>query len=113
MRNLALACLACTGGLFAADTPKLRLGPDVRPTRYAAELTALPATTTFSGAVDIDVALAKPTSLLRLNATDLTIQQATVNALPAAVETGGDDFIALRMATELPTGPARIHIVYQ
>jgi len=113
MRNLALACLACTFGLFAADTPKLRLGPDVRPTRYAAELTALPATTTFSGAVDIDVALAKPTSLLRLNATDLTIQQATVNALPAAVETGGDDFIALRMATELPTGPARIHIVYQ
>jgi alanyl aminopeptidase len=113
MRNLALACLAASLCLFAADAPKLRLGADIRPTRYVADLTAVPAAATFSGVIDIDVTLAQPTSLVWLNATDLTIQQATVNSLPAAVETSSEDFIALRLAAELPAGPAKIRIVYQ
>jgi alanyl aminopeptidase len=112
MRTLALTLLVplC---LLAADAPKLRLGADVHPTRYAADLTALPAAATFSGIIDIDVTLAKPASLVWLNATDLTIQQATVNSQAAAVESAGEDFIALRLPAALPAGPAKIHIVYQ
>ena len=113
MRNLALAFLACSLCSFATEAPKLRLGPEIRPTRYAAELTAVPASASFSGVIDIDVALAKPASVVWLNGAELNIGQATINAVPAAVETGGGDFIALRPATELPAGPARIHIVYQ
>jgi aminopeptidase N len=82
MRTLALAFLASSVCLLAADAPKLRLGADIRPTRYAADLTAVPGTATFSGVIDIDVALAKPASLVWLNASDLTIQQATVNSQP-------------------------------
>ena len=113
MRTLALAYLASSVCLLAADAPKLRLGADIRPTRYTAELTAVPAAAAFSGVLDIDVVLATPASLVWLNANDLTIQQATVNSLPAAVESAGDDFIALRLPAALPAGPARIHIVYQ
>ena len=113
MRSLAFALLAFSLRLPAVDAPKLRLGDDVRPTRYAAEVTAVPGSATFSGAIDIDIALAKPASLIWLNGTDLTIEQATVDSRPATVEPGGDDFIALRLPAALPAGPAKIHIVYQ
>jgi cytosol alanyl aminopeptidase len=113
MRILALAFLASSACLVAADAPKLRLSADIRPTRYAADLTAVPATATFSGVVDIDVTLARPASLVWLNANDLTIQQAAVNSRPAAVESAGGDFVALRLPAALPAGPAKIHIVYQ
>lgn len=113
MRTLALAFFACSFCLLAADAPKLRLGADIRPTRYAADLTAVPGTATFSGVIDIDIALAKPASLVWLNATDLSIEQVTVNSQPAAVESAGGDFIALRLPAALPAGPAKIHIVYQ
>jgi cytosol alanyl aminopeptidase len=113
MRTFALAYLACSFCLLAADAPKLRLSADIRPTRYAADLTALPAAATFSGVIDIDITLAKPASLVWLNANDLTIQQATVDSQPAAVESAGGDFIALRLPAALPAGPAKIHIVYQ
>src|ERR1035438_6351949 len=108
MRTLALAFFACSFCLLAADAPKLRLGADIRPTRYAADLTAVPGTATFSGVLDIDIALAKPASLVWLNATDLSIEQATVNSQPAAVESAGGDFIALRLPAALPAGPAKI-----
>ncbi len=113
MRTRAFALLASSACLLAADAPKLRLTEDIRPTRYAAELTAVPATTSFSGVIDIDIALARPASLLWLNANDLTIQQATVDSRPAAVEQPAGDFIALRLPAALPAGPAKIHIVYQ
>ena len=113
MRTLALAFLASSVCLLAADAPKLRLGADIRPTRYTAELTAVPAAAAFSGVLDIDVVLATPASLVWLNANDLTIQQATVNSQLAAVESAGVDFIALRLPAALPAGPAKIHIVYQ
>ena len=63
--------------------------------------------------IDIDVDLAKPASLIWLNSTDLTIEQAAVASQPAAIEPGNDDFVGLRAAKILGPGPARIHIVYQ
>jgi len=113
MRALALAFLASTVCLLAADPPKLRLSQDVRPTRYSVELTAIPAAKTFSGVVDIDVTLEKPASLIWLNANDLTIQQASLNSRAVIAESGGEDVIALRLPADVPAGPAKIHIAYQ
>jgi alanyl aminopeptidase len=106
---LALFCLRA----FAAEPPKLRLPDDVRPVKYAADLTLVPGETTFSGTIDIDIDLIKPASLIWLNATELTIRQATIASEPAAIEPGNDDLVGLRAAKILAPGPARIHIVYQ
>lgn len=48
----------------AAVPPTLRLDDSVRPARYEAELTLATDATTFSGAIDIDVELARPLSLV-------------------------------------------------
>jgi len=113
MLPLRLALALCALSTFAAEAPKLRLPDDVRPVKYAADLTLIPGEKTFSGAIDIDIDLAKPASLIWLNSTDITIQQATIASQPAAIEPGNDDFVGLRSAKVLSPGPARIHILYQ
>src|ERR1035438_8303129 len=102
---LALGALAA----FAAEAPKLRLPDDIRPVKYAADLTLVPGDKTFTGAIDIDITLAKPASRIWLNAADLTIQQATIAAQPATIEPGNADFVGLRATNALPPGPARLH----
>jgi alanyl aminopeptidase len=103
--------------LSADEPPKLRLGDEIRPVRYAAELTLVPDDPTFEGTIDIDVALVKPASLVWLNATELAIEKATVtrsgSTQTAVVEPGSDDFIGLRVPAEMPAGPATLHIQYQ
>ncbi len=113
MRSLRLALALCALSAFAAEAPKLLLPDDIRPIKYAADLTLIPGDKTFSGAIDIDIELAKPASLIWLNATDITIRQATIASLPAAIEPGNSDFVGLRSAKILSPGPARIHVVYQ
>jgi alanyl aminopeptidase len=115
MRYLLVLALSCP--LIGADPPKLKLGDDVRPVKYAADLTLVPGAATFAGSIDIDVSLARPASLIWLNASALTIEQASVtrqgHTSPAAVEPGNDSFIALRPPAEIPAGPAVLHIRYQ
>jgi len=112
MRTLA-AVLSISVICLAAEPPGLRLSEDIRPTRYAADLTAVPARAAFSGVIDIDVILAKPAPMIWLNANDLDVRQATINSRPASVEPAGGDFIALRLPAALSAGPARVHIAYE
>src|SRR6266852_4207030 len=95
MGSARLALAICTFSVLAAEAPKLRLPDDIRPIRYAADLTLVPGEKTFSGAIDIDIELANPASLIWLNATELTIRQATIASQPAAIEPGNDDFVGL------------------
>src|SRR5258708_9801802 len=98
MRHITLAFAFCTLSTLAAEAPKLRLPDDIRPIKYAADLTLIPGDKTFSGVIDIDIDLVKPASLIWLNSTDLTIRQATVASQPAAIEPGNADFVGLRAA---------------
>lgn len=97
--------------------PKLRLADDVRPTRYALDLTILPTEDSFRGSIDIDVRLRAATSLIWLNATELLIEQATLNLgsrnHPTRLVAGNDDFSGF--ALERPVGPgnARLHMEYK
>jgi alanyl aminopeptidase len=111
MRVLLFPLLAVS--LCAAEAPKLRVPGDVHPTKYAAELTLVPGATTFDGSIDIDISVVKPTFLIWLNATDLSIAKASFKGEPAAVEPGNDDFIGLRLPAEAPAGPATLHIQYK
>jgi cytosol alanyl aminopeptidase len=109
---LLLAALAC-----AAQPPKLKLDDSVRPVRYAADLTLLTDSPTFSGSIDIDVELRNPSGLIWLNATDILIRQATVRAgasrQTGVVEPGNANFVGLRFPAEVPAGAARLHIQYE
>lgn len=116
MYTMTLRCLLFTlwaALAFAADAPKLRLPDDVRPVRYAVELTLIPGEPQFSGSIDIDVTVAKATDLIWLNATELTIREATIGGQAATVEAGNADFVGLRAPKALAAGASRIHIVYQ
>ena len=113
MLPIRLVLALCALSAFAAEAPKLRLPDDIRPVKYAADLTLVPGDKTFAGAIDIDISLAKPASLIWLNATELTIQQATIASQPATIEPGNGDFVGLRAGKILAPGPAHVHIVYQ
>ncbi len=112
---ILLLFLALPAG--AAEGPNLRLGDEVRPVKYAAELTLKPGATDFTGKIDIDVALARASSRIWLNALELTIDQATIvsagKTSPATAEPGAEGFLSLRTASEIPAGPAVIHVQYR
>ncbi len=117
-RLLALGPCLCFLSFAATDAPPaLRLDDSVRPVRYAADLTLDPGATAFSGSIHIDVDVAKPSSLIWMNGTDIQIEEATVMAggktIPAAVVPGGTDFLGLRLANDVPAGPATIAIRYR
>ena len=101
-------------GLAAA--PEFRLGNQVEPVRYAANLTVTPGQDTFDGEIDIDVRLAAPADEIWLNASGLTIQSAELHAgdavIPAKVQLKNDRFAGFSMQQTVPAGPARLHIRY-
>ena len=116
MRHLIAFAVFCSVSL-AAEVPKLQLGNEIRPVKYAAELTLVPGSAAFDGSIEIGIALAKPASLVWLNATELSIDEATVtssgNRQTAAIEPGNDDFIALRVPSAIPAGIATLHLRYR
>jgi aminopeptidase N len=111
----AVATAAATTSPPTPTPPTLRLPAGARPVRYALDLTIVPATPTFSGRVTIDLQLGAATSLLWLNATDLTIAKATLLAggetLPARVVPGGADFVGFVFPRAVG-GPAQLVIDY-
>src|SRR6266508_3098582 len=77
--------------------PGLRLGDAARPTRYSARLRVVPTEPTFTGSIDIDLTLSKPSLVVWLNGSDLKIGAARfevcgkdVAARPVA---GGERYI--------------------
>ncbi len=97
--------------------PTLRLDPRVRPTRYSANLTVDPAASQFVGTIDIELTLPESTSLIWLNAGDLTVKEATLKAgertLSARAVPGGEEFLGLATDAPMGPGPALLHIRYQ
>ncbi|HSP95534.1 MAG TPA: M1 family metallopeptidase [Thermoanaerobaculia bacterium] len=101
----------------AAETPpKLQLPRTARPIRYAIDLTLIPSRDTFSGTADIDLELSEATSLLWLNATDLSIARASLavgrRTLPARVVAGGEDFAGFSFRSPAGPGRARLRVAF-
>lgn len=114
VRVALLCCLVLPA--WAEAPPKLRLDDSVRPVRYAADLTLRTDASTFSGAINIDVQLSRPATLIWLNAVGITIRDAQISAGErterAAIEPGDANFTGLRVRSEIPAGPARLRIRY-
>jgi alanyl aminopeptidase len=113
----AWVALAPCLSAWPAEIPTLKLGRDVVPLRYAADLTLLTGAPTFQGKIEINVMLAKPAGMIWLNAVDLHIQHATLTAAgktqSASVRQENSDFVGLHFASAAPDGAATISIEYQ
>src|SRR5688572_16628541 len=92
--------------------PAVRLPGDVRPVKYALELTVIPDRERATGRIAIDAQVVRPTRVVWLNATELAIDRATLAGKPARVIPGGDDFVGLTTGAELPAGPLAIELAF-
>ena len=101
----------------APTPPKLRLGEEIRPIRYAVDLTVVPSDDTFAGTVDIDLDLLEAASLVWLNASGLTVREARLDAgdqsMPARLVSGEPDVLGFAFDRTVGPGRARLHILYQ
>lgn len=112
-----LFLLACCVAAVSDPLPFLRLQEvqDIRPTAYKANLSLDPAKADFSGSIEIQLDIAKPTSTIWLNASDIQVQKATLQkdgrTLDPAVKSV-NDFVAFHFTSELAEGPAVLSIRY-
>ncbi len=93
--------------------PAFLLPDDVVPRKYVIELTIDPAKDTFEGRAQIEVELKKPTSLIWLNAKNITPSQATVGNQKALAEVAGEEFLGLSLDAPAKAGRNTISIHYQ
>lgn len=116
------------GGLFSAcafllcstlrgdQAPTLRLPDTVAPTSYRAQLSLDPAKPTFSGSIAIQVDVKQPVETIWLNASGITVQEASFEAagktMTAKAEPNGADFLGLHFDSQVPAGPGEIRIRY-
>ena len=105
------------GSAAELEPPRLRLGDHIRPVRYALDLTLDPERDDFSGSVDIDLQLRSPAAVIWLNATDLSIEQATLRSGGSVAQgqarPGGKDFVGIAFPAPVPPGAAKLHITYR
>ncbi len=89
----------------------------VRPQRYTVELTLDPRQETFSGLVEIELALAEPTRQLWLRGAGLTVQGASVTVRgttrPARVVHRGEDELGFLLERPVGPGPATLRVAWQ
>jgi len=111
---VAFLCLISLAS--AAEPPKLRLGDDVQPRHYRLDLTLIPEQDTFTGNVEIDLDIRKPTDLIWLNARNLTLDDAKLVAagseIAAKVQPGGKEFAGFAIPSVVAAGPATLRIAY-
>jgi cytosol alanyl aminopeptidase len=118
--RFSLATVLLAFSVFAApstDPPKLRLPDAARPTRYAVDLTILPDKDTFRGAVDISMDVRTATTVLWLNASALTIHDASFRSDQGAATVakpleGGADFAGFSFEHPI-SGKGVLHVNYE
>ena len=110
---LALFLLVSYPAAAQETPPALRLPDAVRPLQYTAELTLRPAEEQFRGTIEIEVEVARQTSVLWLNARFLSLERARIDDAAAEILPGGQDFVGLRAAAPLAPGRTTIRIEYR
>src|SRR6185437_12702800 len=102
----------------ADSPPKLRLGEvqQAKPTGYHVDLTLDPDKDTFRGSIDIRVNIERSTQTLWLNATNISVEKATLkrggDTETATVVPSGDNFLALQFSGPAASGTVEVRIDY-
>jgi cytosol alanyl aminopeptidase len=102
--------------------PALRLDGNVRPTRYAIDLTIVPTSETFAGKVTLGLEVARPTTVVWLHAVDLSIKSATIKAAggeqtaravkPSPETDANKEFLAFVVDKPIAPGAAELTVNY-
>ena len=115
--GLAVLALLRPPSGHAEASPTLRLPESVSPLRQSIELTLDPNLETYSGTIEVEVEIRRPTNVLWLNATGLKVAEASLGQAdslrPARVVASGDDFVGFSPASPLPAGPARLRASFE
>jgi alanyl aminopeptidase len=84
--------------------------------RYRASLTVIPQQDSFTGTIEIDLDVHKPTDTIWLNGRHLTIDAAKLTAgghtLVGKAQTSGTEFVGFTFLSAIPVGPAKLRIDY-
>ena len=104
------------GAAGVAVPPAMRLPAGVAPVRCAVDWTIDPSRDTFDGIVEIDLSIARPTSIIWVNARELDIHDAVLwsgrRRTAARVVPGGDQFVGFAFDSPVAAGRARLRITY-
>src|SRR5438477_4309260 len=95
--------------------PTLRIPEGSRPTHYQLTLTVIPGEAKASGEITIDVELTRPHPVLWLNADEVTVLRASVDAAAseARIISGAEQFIGLAFEPALATGTHRLTLAFE
>ena len=100
-----------------STAPTFRLGDAATPLNYVARLVIDPGRDNFDGEMAIDMKVNRPTAVLWLNASQITVQSASLEmndrTLPLTSIPGGTDFIGFRATEPIPAGTARMVIHFR
>jgi ERAP1-like protein/peptidase M1-like protein len=116
--SLACAPTAPAPAGTGDSPPELSLPTDVRPLRYALDLTLLPDRDRFEGTVAVDVELSRPLARLWLHARELTVRDAVVEVSgvprPASLTVVNTEGVArLAVASAIPAGRATLRLRFE
>ena len=109
---LALSSIA----LAAPQPPAVKLGNEVQPRHAVLDLNLSPEKPDFSGKVTFDISINQSVDHFWLNATELTISEATLSqngkSQKAEIIPGDEDFVGFQFPAPLQTGAARLTITF-
>jgi len=118
--RLALLSTFCAAAGMAQTQPQppaFRLPGTAAPVRYAVKLTVAPDQDTFTGSVDIELNFKESTSVLWLNADQLTVKSASLTVggqtLAAKIITEPKDLVGFSWDKPVGRGPAKFHADYE
>jgi len=108
--RLAAFCIAAAA---FGQPPSFLLPDDVIPKKHTIDMTLDPAKDTYEGTARIEVELKQRTSLIWINAKDITPLEASVGKQKAQVEAAGNEFLALHLDAPSGPGSTTLSIRYQ
>ncbi len=117
IRPLLYLAVAASVLAQAPAPPTLRLGDAVVPSRQSLDLTVVPAQDGFTGSTDIEIEIRQPAEVIWLNATELTVESATLRTaageMKARAIPGGDDFVGLAFDKPPAAGKGTLHLAFR
>ncbi|HVX66058.1 MAG TPA: M1 family aminopeptidase [Bryobacteraceae bacterium] len=112
-----IAAVACAFGAQAPAPPALRLPDTVAPIRQMVDLTVVPSAEGFHGSTDIEINVRRPVPVIWLNASELSIENASFSSaagrVKARVIPGGADFVGLAFDQPSAGGKGTLHLAFK